>query len=87
MPEGEQYGWPLEDGTDILDWTGHEPHHIIGGIHFWDLPPGKVHFSETLRTPAIWSGQFHTCGIDWSRERIACYVNDHIHGMASPFDI
>ena len=31
---------------------------IIGAIHFGDLPPDNVHYSETLRAPAVWSGQF-----------------------------
>ena len=87
MPEGQQYGWPLEDETDTLDWMGHKPHRIIVAIHFGDLPPGNVHFSETLRTPALWIGQFCTSSIDWFRERIASYVNDHVHGMATSFDI
>ena len=66
---------------------GHEPYCIIGAIHFGNLPPDNVHFSETLRTPAEWSGQFHTYGIEWSRERIARHVKDRVHGMATPFDI
>ena len=45
MPEGQQYGWPLEGEIDILEWTGHEPHRIIGAIHFGDLPPDNVHYS------------------------------------------
>ena len=87
MPEGQQYGWPLEGEIDILEWTGHEPHRIIGAIHFGDLPPDNVHYSETLRAPAVWSGQFHTYGIEWSPKRIAWYVNDRIHGVATPADI
>ena len=87
MPEGQQYGWPLEGEIDIPEWTGHEPHRIIGAIHFGDLPPDNVHYSETLRAPAVWSGQFHTYGIEWSPERIAWYANDRIHGVATPADI
>ena len=87
MPEGQQYRWPLVCEIDILEWTGHQPHRIMGAIHFRDLPPDNVHCSETLRAPAAWSGQFHTYGIEWSRERIAWYVNDRIHGVATPVDI
>ena len=54
--------------------TGHEPHRIIGAIHFGDLPPDNVHYSETLRTPAPWSDDFHIYGIEWSAERIAWYA-------------
>ena len=87
MPEGQQYGWPLEGEIDILEWTGHEPHRIIGAIHFGDLPPDNVHYSEALRAPAVWSGQFHSYGIKWSPKRIAWYVNNRIHGVATPADI
>ena len=87
MPEGQQYRWPLVGEIDILEWTGHQPHRIIGAIHLGDLPPDNVHCSETLRAPAAWSGQFHTYGIEWSRERIAWCVNDRIHGVATPVDI
>ena len=66
---------------------GHEPYRIIGAIHFGDLPPDNVHFSETLRTPAVWSGQVYTYGIEWSRERMACHVKDRVNGMATPLDI
>ena len=71
MPKGQQYGWRLEGEIDILEWTGHEPHRIIGAIHFGDQPPDNVHYSETLRAPAVWSRQFHTYGIEWSPRRIA----------------
>ena len=87
MPEGQQYGCPLDGEIDILYWMGHELYRIIGAIHFGDLPPDNVDFSETLRTPAVWSGQIHTYVIEWFRERIACYVNDRVHGMATPVDI
>jgi beta-glucanase (GH16 family) len=87
MPEGQLFGWPLEGEIDILEWTGHDPHRIIGAIHFGDLPPDNVHYSETLRTPAPWSGDFHIYGIEWSAERIAWYANNRIHGSATPNDI
>ena len=78
---------PLEGEIDILEWTGHEPYRLIGAIHFGDLPPDNVHYSETLRAPAVWSNNFHTYGVEWSRERIAWYVNDRIHGVATPAEI
>ena len=46
-----------------------------------------MHYSETLRAPAVWSGQFHSYGIKWSPKRIAWYVNNRIHGVATPADI
>lgn len=87
MPEEKNLGWPLEGEIDILEWTGHEPHRLIGAIHFGDLPPDNVHYSETLRAPAVWSGDFHTYGIQWSPNRVAWYVDDRIHGVATPDDI
>ena len=87
MPEEKTLGWPLEGEIDILEWTGHEPHRLIGAIHFGDLPPDNVHYSETLRAPGVWSGEFHTYGIEWSPSRIAWYVDDRIHGVVTPADV
>ena len=56
MPEGQQHGLPREGEIDILEWTGNEPHRIIGAIHSGDLPPNNVHYSETLLAPAVWGG-------------------------------
>ena len=33
MPEDKQLRWPLEGEVDILEWTGNEPHRIIGAIN------------------------------------------------------
>jgi len=84
MPEDKQFRWPLEGEIDILEWTGNEPHRIIGAIHFGDLPPGNVHYSETLRTPSVWNGEFHTFGVEWSPQRIRWYVDGREHGVATP---
>ena len=46
-----------------------------------------MHYSETLRAPAVWSGEWHTYGIQWSHNRVAWYVDDRIHGVATPDDI
>lgn len=84
MPEDKQLRWPLEGEIDILEWTGNEPHRIIGAIHFGDLPPGNVHYSETLRSPSKWSEEFHTFGVEWSPQRITWYVDGRAHGVATP---
>ena len=84
MPEDKQLRWPLEGEIDILEWTGNEPHRIIGAIHFGDLPPGNVHYSETLRSPSKWSEAFHTFGVEWSPQRITWYVDGRAHGVATP---
>ena len=84
MPENKQFRWPLEGEIDILEWTGNEPHRIIGAIHFGDLPPGNVHYSETLRTPSVWNGEFHTFGLEWSPQQIRWYVDGREHGVATP---
>ena len=43
MPEDEQLRWPLNGEIDTPEWTGNEPHRIIGAIDFGELPPGNVH--------------------------------------------
>ena len=83
-PEDKQLHWPLEGEIDILEWTGNEPHRIIGAIHFGDLPHGNVHYSETLRSPSKWSEAFHTFGVEWSPQRITWYVDGRAHGVATP---
>lgn len=84
MPDNKRLDWPLEGEVDILEWTGHEPHRLIGAIHFGDRPPDNVHYSETLRAPAVWSGAFHTFGVLWSSQRIVWYVDGQTYGMANP---
>ena len=84
MPDDKRLDWPLEGEIDILEWAGHEPHRVIGALHFGDLPPGNVHYSETLRAPAVWSGAFHNFGVLWSPQHIAWYVDDQVYGVANP---
>lgn len=84
MPEDQHFRWPLEGEIDILEWTGHQPNRAIGAIHFGELPPGNVHYSETLRRADSLAGEFHTVGILWTPQRIAWYVDDQIHSVVTP---
>ena len=84
MPEGQKKPWPHEGEIDILEWTGNEPHRVIGAAHFGEDWPNNVHYSETLLTPSDWSGEYHVYGIEWSPGSIRWMVDGHIHGEATP---
>ena len=87
MPEGQQKPWPHEGEIDILEWTGNEPHRIIGAVHFGDGWPNNVHYSEELLTPAVWSGDYHVYGVEWSPQSIRWTVDGRVHGEANADNI
>ncbi len=83
MPDPHDKPWPSEGEIDILEWTGNEPHRVIGAVHFGDLWPDNVHYSETMLTPSQWSGEFHTYGVIWEPGAVHWTVDGHVHGTAN----
>ena len=83
MPESADKPWPNEGEIDILEWTGNHPHRVIGAVHFGDVWPDNVHYSETLLTPTNWSEGFHTYGVLWEPGAVHWYVDGRIHGTAN----
>ena len=84
MPDPHNEQWPLQGEIDILEWVGNDPHRIIGALHFGDIWPGNVHYSETLRTPDSWVGDYHTFGVVWAPGKIRWFVDGRVHAEATP---
>lgn len=87
MPDDMQLPWPHEGEIDILEWTGNEPHRVIGAAHFGDVWPDNVHYSETLLTPWKWSDEFHQYAVEWRADRIDWIVDGKVHGTMTPESI
>ena len=84
--EEKNLGWPLEGEIDILEWTGHEPHRLIRAIHFGDLPPDNVHYSGRCAQSSM-ERRFPSLRYSVVANRVAWYVDDRIHGVATLDDI
>ncbi len=87
MPADARKKWPLEGEIDILENSGHEPHRVLGAIHFGDTWPDNVHYSESILTPVIWGEDFHTYAVEWVPGEIRWYVDDKQYGSVTPEEI
>ena len=83
MPDPADRPWPEDGEIDILEWTGNHPNRVIGAVHFGDVWPNNVHYSETLLTPTNWSEGFHTYGVIWEPGAVHWYVDGRVHGTAN----
>lgn len=83
MPQSDK-PWPLAGEIDIMEWTGNDPHRLIGAAHFGPLPPANVHYSETLRLPERWDKGWHEFAVEWQPDRIAWEVDGRVHGIMTP---
>lgn len=83
MPDPADKPWPEQGEIDILEWTGNQPHRVIGAVHFGDVWPDNVHYSETLLTPTNWSEGFHTYGVIWEPGAVHWYVDGRVHATAN----
>ena len=87
MPANAQKKWPLEGEIDVLENSGHEPHRVLGAIHFGDTWPDNVHYSESILTPVIWGEGFHTYAVEWEEDEIRWYVDDKQYGSVTPKEV
>ena len=79
--------WPLAGEIDILESSGHTPEQILGAIHFGELWPGNVHYSESLLGPVPWTDDFHVYAVEWRPGDIRWFVDEKQYGHATPEDI
>jgi len=87
MPDPTDQPWPNQGEIDILEWTGNHPHRVIGAVHFGDVWPDNVHYSETLLTPTDWSEDFHNYGVIWEPGAVHWYTDGRIHATANADNI
>ncbi|GLB47682.1 hypothetical protein Y10_00500 [Neptunitalea sp. Y10] len=69
-------GWPLCGEIDILEYVGKEPHKVFTSLHTQDSHGETINTKKTT-FENIEEG-FHTYAIDWTKEKIAFYVDDRL---------
>ena len=79
--------WPLAGEIDILESSGHTPEKVLGAIHFGELWPDNVHYSESILAPRAWTNDFHVYAVEWRPDEIRWFVNDKEYGRVTPQDI
>ncbi|GLB52796.1 hypothetical protein NBRC110019_18360 [Neptunitalea chrysea] len=67
-------GWPLCGEIDILEYIGKEPHMVFTSLHTQDSHGETINTKKT-KFEAIEEG-FHTYAMDWTKDKIAFYVDD-----------
>ena len=63
--------WPLAGEIDILESSGHTPEKVLGAVHFGQLWPNNVHYSESILAPVPWTDDFHVYAVEWRPEEFA----------------
>lgn len=84
MPDNTDLRWPLAGEIDIMEWTGNDPHRLIGAAHFGGLPPQNVHYSETVLMPHRWDGEWHIFALNWRPGHIQWEVDGRVYGELTP---
>lgn len=79
--------WPLAGEIDILESSGHTPEKVLGAVHFGQLWPNNVHYSESILAPVPWTDDFHVYAVEWRPEEIRWFVNNKEYGRVTPEDI
>ena len=79
--------WPLAGEIDILESSGHTPGKVLGAVHFGQLWPNNVHYSESILAPVPWTDDFHVYAVEWRPEEIRWFVNNKEYGRVTPEDI
>lgn len=81
LPTDEKYGpWAASGEIDIMELLGHEPHQIMGTIHYgaaW--PQNTSDGSENFRLETgDFSDGFHVFRIDWDETGMKWFCDDQL---------
>jgi beta-glucanase (GH16 family) len=81
-------GWPRCGEIDIMEEVGHEPSTVHGTIH----GPGYsgdhgIGSPFTLKDGRRFSQRFHIFAVEWQREEIRFYVDDHLYATRRVSDL
>ena len=71
-----QVGWPKSGEIDILEYIGKEPGQVFTSLHTQDSHGNTINTKKT-KIDAIEEG-FHLYAIDWNKDQIAFYVDNHL---------
>ncbi len=70
-------GWPTCGEIDIMEFVGHDPNLIYGTSHYW--ANGKQASDGAHTTAELTHGDFHVYAVEWDRDKIDFYVDDHLY--------
>lgn len=71
-----QVGWPKSGEIDILEYVGKEPGLVFTSLHTQDSHGNTINTKKTI-IEGIEEG-FHLYAIDWNKDQIAFYVDNHL---------
>ena len=71
-----QVGWPKSGEIDILEYIGKEPEQVFTSLHTQDSHGNTINTKKT-KIEGIEEG-FHLYAIDWNKDQIAFYVDNHL---------
>jgi len=79
LPTDETYGgWAASGEIDIMELVGHEPAKVLGTLHYGGVWPENEHAGGTYELEqGAFSDDFHTFAIEWERDEIRWFVDDH----------
>ena len=71
-----QVGWPKSGEIDILEYIGKEPGQVFTSLHTQDSHGNTINTKKT-KIEGIEEG-VHLYAIDWNKDQIAFYVDNHL---------
>lgn len=77
LPQEEKYGtWAASGEIDILEARGHQPHQVLGTLHFGGRWPANAEASHTYQLPNNGTiADFHVYGLEWEPGEMRWYVD------------
>ncbi len=73
----DKVGWPACGEIDIMEFVGHDPNLIYGTSHY--RLDGKEASDGAHATTELMRGDFHVYAVEWDRDKIDFYVDDHLY--------
>ena len=70
-------GWPACGEIDIMEFVGHDPNLIYGTSHY--QVAGKQASDGAHFMTGLTHGDFHVYAVEWDRDKIDFYVDDHLY--------
>ena len=81
-------GWPACGEIDIMENIGKEPSMVHGTIHGPGYSGGQgPSASFSLANDQRFAEGFHIYAVEWEKEVIRFYVDDHLYSTRTPADL